>query len=116
MYLLKKQLFSEKLNSEYLPTTADELLDLYTNLPEFAQFQKCVSKGLQNDEKNSLLPVFIIPGLGLSRINPLISKIMHPVFCARFPIQVDSVENAALSLLWVNNLYISLLYFPIISG
>ncbi|VVC35574.1 Hypothetical protein CINCED_3A020887 [Cinara cedri] len=90
----------EKLNFEYLPTTADELLDLYTNLPEFPQFEECVSKGLQNVDKNSLLPVFIIPGLGVSRINPLINKIMHPVFCARFPFKVDSVENAALSLLW----------------
>lgn len=26
---------------------------------------------------------------------------MHPVFCARFPSYVNSIENAALSLIWV---------------
>jgi len=89
------------LTSEYLPKTTDELLDLNVDLPEYPQFVQCVSKGLKSTDKNSLLPVFIIPGLGLSRIQPLISKIIHPVYCAKFPSYVNSVENAALSLIWV---------------
>lgn len=95
--------FSENINSisEYLPTTIDEYLDLNVDLSEFPHFEKFVSKGLQNTDKNSLLPVFIIPGLGVSRIQPLIGKIMHPVFCAKFPSNLHSIESAALSLLWV---------------
>lgn len=87
--------------SEYLPKTVDELLDLNVDLPEYARFERCVSKGLPDTDKNSLLPVFIVPGLGVSRIQPLIGKIMHPVFCAKFPSYVNSVEDAALGLLWV---------------
>lgn len=97
-------IFSENINSisEYLPKSIDELLDLNIDLPDYPRFEPSVSKGLQNTDKNSLLPVFIIPGLGLSRIQSLIDKIMHPVFCAEFPsYSVTSVENAALSLLWV---------------
>uniref|UniRef100_A0A2S2QQD5 Fatty acid synthase n=1 Tax=Sipha flava TaxID=143950 RepID=A0A2S2QQD5_9HEMI len=93
----------ENLNtlSEYLPQTVDELLGLSVDLPEYPQFDKCVSKGLPNtDNDGGLLPVFIIPGLGLPQIEPFTKKIMHPVFCAKFPSYVDSVENAALGLLW----------------
>lgn len=90
------------LTPEYLPKTTDELLDLNVDLPEYPQFVQCASKGLlQSTDKNSLLPVFIIPGLGLLRIQPLISKIIHPVYCAKFPSYINSVENAALSLIWV---------------
>lgn len=97
--------YIEKLDSisEYLPKNVEELFDLNIDLPEYPQFEKRVSKGLQITDKNSLLPVFIIPGLGITRIQPLINKIMHPVYCAKFPSYVDSVENAALSLLWVTN-------------
>lgn len=87
--------------SEYLPKTVEELLNLNVDLPDYPRFQQYVSKSLPNTENNSLLPVFFIPGLGLSRIQPLISQIMHPVFCARFPSYINSVENAALSLIWV---------------
>lgn len=87
--------------SEYLPMTVDELLDLSVELPDYPRFEQYVSKSLPNTDKNSLLPVFFIPGLGLSRIRPLLSQIMHPVFCARFPSYVNSIENAALSLIWV---------------
>lgn len=104
--------------SEYLPKNAEELFDLSIDLPDYSQFERTVSKGLQITDKNSLLPVFIIPGLGISRIKPLIDKIMHPVYCAKFPSYIDSVENAALSLLWVTNqifLFIILyLYYRIV--
>ncbi|XP_026815045.1 fatty acid synthase-like isoform X2 [Rhopalosiphum maidis] len=86
--------------SEYLPKTIDELLDLNIDLPEYPRFESCTSKSLPNTGNNSLLPVFIIPGLGVSRIQPLINQIMHPVFCAKFPSYINSVENAALGLLW----------------
>ncbi|XP_050431818.1 fatty acid synthase-like [Adelges cooleyi] len=86
--------------TEFLPNSIAELLDLNKNLPDYPKFEKCISKGLQHTDKNSLLPVFIIPGLGIKRIQPLISKIMHPVFCAMFPPYVNTIENAALSLLW----------------
>lgn len=86
--------------SEYLPKTIDELLDLNIDLPEYPRFEQCTSKSLPNTGNNSLLPVFIIPGLGVSRIQPLINQIMHPVFCAKFPSYINSVENAALGLLW----------------
>lgn len=95
---------AENLNtiSEYLPKTVDELLGLNVDLPEYPRFDQCVSKGLSNTGKNfGLLPVFIIPGIGASRIQPLTKKIMHQVFCAKFPSYVNSIENAALSLLWV---------------
>lgn len=88
--------------SEYLPKTVDELLDLNVDLPEYPRFVQSVSKSLPTADKNSLLPVFIVPGLGLSRVQPLIGKIMHPVYCAEFPGYVNSVENAALSLIWVS--------------
>lgn len=98
-------LFLENINSisEYLPSTMEEYLDLSVDLPQYSHFEECVSKGLKNTDKNSLLPVFIISGLGILRIQPLINKIMHPVFCAKFPSDIHSVENAALSLLWVPN-------------
>lgn len=102
--VFKKFLFYlEKIDSisEYLPKTIDELLDLNIDLPEYPRFEQCTSKSLPITGNNSLLPVFIIPGLGVSRIQPLINQIMHPVFCAKFPSYINSVENAALGLLWV---------------
>ncbi|CAI6344354.1 unnamed protein product [Macrosiphum euphorbiae] len=86
--------------SEYLPKTIKELLDLNIDLPEYPRFEQCTSKSIPNTGNNSLLPVFIIPGLGVSRIQPLINQIMHPVFCAKFPSYINSIENAALGLLW----------------
>lgn len=96
-------IFLENFNSisEYLPKTIKELLELNIDLPEYPRFEQCTSKSIPITGNNSLSPVFIIPGLGISRIQPLIKQIMHPVFCAKFPSYINSVENAALGLLWV---------------
>lgn len=101
-------IFSENLDpiSEYLPKTIDELLDLNIDLPEYPRFKQCTSKSLPYTGNNSQLPVFIIPGLGVSRVQSLINKIMHPVYCAKFPSYINSVENAALGLIWVPNYFI----------
>lgn len=85
---------------QFLPSSSETELFL-ESFSEYATFQKEVSKCAEFSTRTQLFPIFMLPGLHLSRLRKLIRKLMYPVFCAYTSSAYSSVEQTARSLIEV---------------
>ncbi|XP_054279478.1 fatty acid synthase-like isoform X2 [Macrosteles quadrilineatus] len=84
---------------EHLPQSLAELELLGLNLSQ-TQLQEVPSLSPRYEYvRHQLLPVFVIPGISSSRIEPLIQRLMHPVFCPTLPPSLTTFEQSATYLL-----------------
>lgn len=91
-----------------LPSTFPELLSLANEVTKDPSLHEVVTRTLFHKEvRFNLLPVFVLPGTQIERLQPFLKNLMHPAYCVLLSEKQYSVERTAEILLQVRR---SLLY------
>lgn len=83
---------------EILPRTLEEIIDLAEDVHVKPCFKEIQSMSLPNAYKRDLDPIFYLPGFKLLKAKKMLSKMAYPVFMARYPQDIKSLDDLASSL------------------
>lgn len=95
---------SQKINDfivNFFPGSVEELHALNEKLTVEADFVEIPTKSPRLSQLKSVLPVFVVPGFKPKLVRSLYEQLLYPVFEARLPENVNSIDELAENLVEV---------------
>jgi len=96
---------SQKMNeviANYFPNSIDDFHDLNEIIIKDAEFVEVQTRSPRLSELKSVVPVFVIPGFRPKLFETLYKQFFYPVFEARLPEHIDSIDELSRTLVDVN--------------
>lgn len=88
--------------ANYFPNSIDDFHDLNEIIIKDAEFVEVQTRSPRLSELKSVVPVFVIPGFRPKLFETLYKQFFYPVFEARLPEHIDSIDELSRTLVDVN--------------
>lgn len=106
--LIKYVAGSQQINDlivNFFPESAEELHLLNEKLTKEAEFVEIPTKSPRLSQLKSVLPIFVIPGFKPKLVESLYKQLLYPVFEARLPEDITSIDELSENLVKVNTIF-----------
>jgi len=91
--------------TNYLPNSVEDLYSLNGIIEKEVGFVEVQTRSPRYSQLKSVVPVFVIPGFRPKHLETLYKQFFYPVFEARLPEQINSIDELSRLLIDVNKIF-----------